>query len=113
MNEAYTRAEHEEYRKAVDERFARIVDEDKRQNHRLDKVEESTEKISNLTLSITKMAQSVESLADSVKNQNGRLVELESQDGKRWRQMMGYLASALIGAAVTLGVAAIRAAIGV
>lgn len=112
MDEAYTRAEHTEYRKAVDERFARIDDENTRQNKRLDKVEESTEKISNLTISITKMAQSVENLAASVKTQNGRLTELEGRDGSRWRQLIGYLISAGVGAAVTCMPALVKAAIG-
>ena len=54
-DEPIARAEYEEYKKRLDE-------ENKRQDKRIELLEESTKQINALTVSIEKLAQSVESM---------------------------------------------------
>ena len=55
MEEQISRAEYEEYKKRLDA-------ENKRQDKRIELLEESTKQINSLTISIEKLAQSVESM---------------------------------------------------
>ena len=85
-----TRAEYEEYKN-------RIEQEDRRQNKRIDELENTTKQISALTISIEKLAQSVESMVKEQEAQGKRLLSLESRDGEMWRKITGYVITAVIG----------------
>ena len=74
MDTPITRAEHEEFRR-------RMEDEHKRMNHRLGDLEETVRQIGELTASVQSLAQSVEQMAQSQSRQETRLEELESRDG--------------------------------
>lgn len=90
MEEPITRAEYEEYQK-------RMEQEDRRQNRRIEQLEENTKQINALTVSIEKLAQSVESMVKEQEAQGKRLVSLESRDGEMWRKVVGYVVTAVIG----------------
>lgn len=92
-DEPIARAEYEEYKKRLDE-------ENKRQDNRIELLEESTKQINALTVSIEKLAQSVESMVKEQETQGKRLVSLESRDGEMWRKVVGYVATAVIGIVV-------------
>ena len=92
-DEPIARAEYEEYKKLLDE-------ENKRQDKRIELLEESTKQINALTVSIEKLAQSVESMVKEQETQGKRLVSLESRDGEMWRKVVGYVATAVIGIVV-------------
>ena len=95
MDEPISRAEHEE--------FARRIDaQDKRQDRRLDLLEENVREIGALTVSVQKLAQSLQSMVKEQEQQGRRLQALESRDGEKWRKLMGYIATALTSGAVTL-----------
>lgn len=85
-----TRAEHEEFCKRVEE-------EDKRQNKRLEILEEQTKQFIDLVLSVRELAQSVKQLAETQKVQGEKLDELENRDGEMWRRVSGYVITAIIG----------------
>lgn len=88
-----SRAEYEEYKK-------RLEEENKRQDKRIELLEEKQEQINALTVSIEKLAQSVESMVKEQEAQGKRLVSLESKDGEMWRKVVGYVITTIIGIAV-------------
>ena len=85
-----TRAEHEEFCK-------RLEEEDRRQNKRLEVLEEQTKQFTDLVLSVRELAQSVKQLAETQKVQGEKLDELESRDGEMWRRVSGYVITSIIG----------------
>ena len=84
-----TRAEHEEFRKRMEE-------EDKRQNKRLDNLEENAKLLS----SIERLAPNMEHMAKEQEKQGKRLETLEKRDGEMWRKVVGYIITAVIGVVV-------------
>ena len=95
LDEPISRGEHEE--------FARRIDaQEKRQDRRLELLEENVREIGALTVSVQKLAQSLQSMVKEQEQQGRRLQALESRDGEKWRKLMGYIATALTSGAVTL-----------
>lgn len=88
MDTPITRAEHEEFARRID-------DWERRQDKRLELLEENVREIGALTTSVEKLAQSVESMVKEQEKQGQRLEALESRDGEKWRKFMGYALSAL------------------
>lgn len=88
-----TRAEHEEFCK-------RVEAEDRRQNKRLEILEEQTKQYTDLVLSVRELAQSVKQLAETQKVQGEKLDELENRDGEMWRRVSGYVITSIIGLVV-------------
>lgn len=89
MDTPITRAEHEEFSR-------RIEDWERRQDKRLELLEENVREIGALTTSVEKLAQSVESMVKEQERQGKRLEALENRDGEKWRKLMGYALSALV-----------------
>ena len=87
MDNLITRAEHEEFRR-------RIEEENKRQDRRL---EHTVQQISDLTTSVEKLAISMEGMLREQEKQGRRLETLEDRDGAMWRKIVAYGATALIG----------------
>ena len=88
-----SREEHEEFRH-------RMEDEHKRQNRRIELLEETTRQIGTLATSVEKMALSLQSLVREQEQQGERLEALEGRDGEMWRKVVGYLATAVVGIVV-------------
>ncbi len=95
MDTPISRAEHEEFAR-------RIADQERRQDKRLELLEENVREIGALTVSVQKLAQSLELMVKEQEQQGKRLQALESRDGEKWRKLMGYIATALTSGAVTL-----------
>ena len=93
MDTPITRAEHEEFRK-------RIEEENKRQNCRINKLEDTFEKINSLATSTEKLATSMEAMLKEQEEQGGRLKILEKRDGEKWRKVVGYIVTAVVGIVV-------------
>lgn len=89
--EGISREEHEEFRRRMEE-------EDKRQNRRIDLVENSVHQIGEIAMSVEKMAVSLQSMVREQEQQGKRLEALESRDGEMWRKAVGYAVTALVGA---------------
>lgn len=95
MDQAYLPiAVHDEYAKRMEE-------EHRRQNKRIDTLEEKVEDISSLTHSVASLAQSVEQMAKAQEKQGERLETLENRDGEMWRKVVGYVLTFVIGAVLT------------
>ena len=90
MDTPITRAEHEEFRRRMEE-------EHRRQDKRLELLEENVRQIGALTTSVEKLAQSVKSMVKEQERQGERLETLESRDGEMWRKVVGYAVTAVVG----------------
>lgn len=90
MDNPITRAEHEEFRR-------RIEEENKRQDRRLELLEHTVQQISDLTTSVEKLAVSMEGMLREQEKQGRRLETLEVRDGAMWRKIVAYGATALVG----------------
>lgn len=89
MDTPITRAEHEEFKK-------RLEEENKRQDRRIELLEENTKQTGSLTVSVEKLAQSIESMVKEQEQQGKRLEVLEGRDGEMWRKVAGYIVTAII-----------------
>lgn len=71
--------------------------ENKRQNRRIDALEEMVREIGSLTTSVAKLASSMESMLKEQERQGERLEALEGRDGEMWRKVTGYIITAVTG----------------
>lgn len=94
MENPITRAEHEEFRR-------RLEEENKRQDTRIGILEDSVRQIGALATSVEKLAVSMQSMLKEQEKQGKRLEALEGRDGEKWRKVMSYIATAIVG--VVLG----------
>ena len=89
MDTPITRAEHEEFRR-------RLEEENKRQDKRISLLETSVQQIGTLATSVEKLALSVEQMVKEQERQGKRLETLEGRDGELWRRVMGYAVTAVV-----------------
>lgn len=90
MDSPITRAEHEEFRRRMEE-------EHKRQNSRIGILEERTDAVTDLVVSVKELALSVKQMAETQKSQGEKLEKLEQRDGEMWRKIIGYVVTTIIG----------------
>ena len=93
MDTPITRAEHEEFRR-------RIEEENKRQDKRIELLEENTKRLEKLNSAIEKLAANMESMLKEQLRQGKRLELLEARDGEMWRKVVSYALTAAVGAVV-------------
>lgn len=82
---------------AVHEAFERLSDENNRQNHRIQELEDAQKGIMELTLSVQKLAQAVEVMAKEQVAQGQRLKAIEEIPGKRWTSAMKTAFTSIVG----------------
>ena len=90
MDNPISRAEHEEFRR-------RLEEENRRQDKRIELLEDNIRELNQLTASVGKLATSIESMVKEQEQQGKRLEALESRDGEMWRKAVAYGATALVG----------------
>ncbi len=106
MLEGISREEHEEFRRLMDSENKRLKEENDRQNHRLELLEKNVQQISNLAASTERLALNMENMLKELEEQGKRLEVLEGRDGEKWRQVTGYVVTAVI--SVIIGAVAAR-----
>ena len=79
MDEYVSRVEY-------DERQKRIDDENRRQNHRIDKLETMAEQLADMAASIKVMAVSMQGMQAEQKEQGERLKKIEEEPADNWRK---------------------------
>lgn len=89
MENAITRAEHEEFRRRMEE-------ENGRQNRRIGLLEKNMQRLEALNISIEKLAVNMESMLKEQLQQGERLEALESRDGEMWRKVVGHAVTAAV-----------------
>lgn len=101
MNGDYiSRHEHEEFRRSMEAENQRLEDENIRQNHRLNALEETIKQVAAISTSVEKLALNMENMLKEQVNQGKRLETLESRDGEMWRKVVGYVVTAVVGIVV-------------
>ncbi len=91
MENWISRNEHEEFCRRIDE-------ENKRQNRRIELLEENEQRISSIATSVERLATSMESMLKEQERQGKRLETLENRDGEMWRKVVGYAVTFMVGA---------------
>ena len=91
-----SRHEHEEFRRSMEAENQRLEDENIRQNHRLNALEETVKQVAAISTSVEKLALNMENMLKEQVNQGKRLETLESRDGEMWRKVVGYVVTAVV-----------------
>ncbi len=94
MDDYVSRAEY-------DERQKRIDDEDRRQNHRIDKLEQISEQLTDMVATIKVMAASMQGMQEEQKAQGERLKKIEEEPGDRWDKLIETIITVVATAFVT------------
>ena len=90
MDEFVTRRELDEYK-------ARLEDQKKRWDKRLEILEDSVKQIHTMSVNIEKLAVSMERMTQVQAEQNERLKVIENRDGEMWRKAVGYVVTTIGG----------------
>ena len=93
MSEYLEMAEFKQYSQRVDA-------ENAFQNKRIEKLEQTVEQITKLTISVEKMAISTEMMANELKAQGARLSEIENKPAKNWDKLIWIIVTAVVGIAL-------------
>jgi septal ring factor EnvC (AmiA/AmiB activator) len=100
-NEYLPIAVHDEFVKRVEDHmddFEKRTDaEHKRQNKRIEVIEDHVEEIAKLATSVERLAVSVDHMVQELKDQGERLKALEDRDGDKWRTVGMYIGTSIIG----------------
>lgn len=76
----------------------RIHDEDKRQNKRLDALEEQGKVLNELAMSVQKLAIGIENLSHKQDSMNERLEEIEQRPAQNWNTMTRTIFTTIVSA---------------
>ena len=91
---------HKEFEKRMISENERLADEDKRQNKRIDALEDTVRQIGDLTASVKELAVSMKNMAKLQEQQGQDIEELKNRDGHMWRTGVSHLATTIAGALV-------------
>ncbi|MCM1059685.1 MAG: hypothetical protein NC452_05270 [Eubacterium sp.] len=100
-DEFISRAEHKEFADRIDA-------ENTRQNHRIERLENTIEKINHLATATEKLATNMEAMLKEQEKQSRQISALESKDGQKWREIVKIVGTAII----TTAIAALAVMIG-
>lgn len=85
----------------IEERFHRVEDENNRQNHRLDRLENLMESINDLTASVRELATNMRAMQREQERQGKRLDEIEDEPADKWRTLVKTILTVAVSAIVT------------
>lgn len=91
---------HKEFKKRMISENERLADEDKRQNKRIDVLEDTVRQIGDLTASVKELAVSMKNMANLQEQQSHDIEELKNRDGNMWRTVISHLATTVVGAII-------------
>ncbi len=97
MDAPILRAEHDEFCKRMETENKRLADEGKRLGRRIALLEDNTKQIQILVTNVERLAVSMENMTKIQEEQSSRLDDLEARDGEKWRQVTGYIITAITG----------------
>lgn len=84
------RREHIEFSKRIEEDHDRM-------KARIKNLEVMNKQINELVVATNAIALSVKNLTEAQKIQNSRLESLEARDGEKWRKLVNYLFTTIVG----------------
>lgn len=83
-------------KEVFEEIIKRMEDENTRQNHRIQTLEDSIGQILNLASSVERLATNMEHMVKEQQEQGERLKVLEARDGDMWRKVVSYSITAVL-----------------
>lgn len=92
--EYITRSEHSEMVK-------RFEEEESRQNHRIERLEDNYEKLTDLTLSVKELSVGISSMQKELERQGERLEKIEREPGEKWNKAVWIVLTAVLTAVIT------------
>lgn len=102
MDTSVTHKELESFKELMESENKRLADEDNRQNHRIDILESSIQKMTDLAASTEKLAVNMENMLKVQEQQSKRLEQIESRDGNKWRKAMEDIGRIILGAVLAI-----------
>lgn len=97
MDSAISRAEHEEFRRSMELANENLASENRRQNRRIDVLEENAKQNTAMVANVERLAVNMENMLKVQETQGERLKTLEERDGAMWRKAVGYVMTAVLG----------------
>lgn len=97
MDSMITRAEHEEFRRSMELANENLANENRRQNKRLDILEENAKQNTAMVANVERLAVNMENMLKVQEQQGERLEVLEGRDGEKWRSAAGYVLTVVLG----------------
>lgn len=88
-------------RAEYDERMKRIDDENTRQNHRLQKLEDVVTNINELTVAVKELAVNMASMQRELEKQGKRLEAIEAEPADNWKHLIRTILTVVVTAVVT------------
>lgn len=85
-----------------EERGKRLDDENRRQNHRIDKLEKIADQLTDMAASIKAMVVTMQGMQKEQERQGKRLDDIEEKPSKRWELLINTVLTVIATAAVTL-----------
>jgi len=79
----------------------RIDDENRRQNHRLEKLEKIADQLTDMVVSIKAMAVTMQGMQEEQKRQGQRLEKIEEKPADNWNTLVKTILTVVVTAAVT------------
>lgn len=74
-----------------------LASENRRQNRRLDILEENAKQNTAMVANVERLAVNMENMLKVQEQQGDRLEALESRDGEKWRSAAGYVLTVVLG----------------
>lgn len=100
MDTPISRGEHEAFKDWVQTNIQRLEEEDKRQNHRIDSLEDDVKHTGALATSVERLAVNMESMVKEQEKQGKRLETLEKRDGEKWRKVVETVITVVVSGVV-------------
>ena len=85
-----------------DKDVERIDDENRRQNHRIDKLEETVKQIGELVTSVKVMAANIETMNKELSKQSEKLEQIEQRPAKHWDSVVSGIIAGVVGILIGL-----------
>jgi len=86
---------------SVHKEFVERIDaENKRQNHRIEKLEDSVEKIGELTSSVKVLAVNIDTMSKEIAKQGDKIDKIETKPAQNWEKFVWAVGAAVITAIV-------------
>ncbi len=94
MDEYVTQIEYKE-------RQARLDDENRRQNHRIDKLEQMYTKLTEISMSVKEIAVKMEGMQENLDKYGSKIDDMEKKPAENWDKLVYSIIAMIATAAVT------------
>ena len=92
-----TNLKSREFRRSMELANENLASENRRQNRRLDILEENAKQNTAMVANVERLAVNMENMLKVQEQQGGRLEALEDRDGEKWRAAAGYVLTVVLG----------------